>query len=110
MYQYEINEIFNVKSLISYSNNFSNVRGDFSNQNFDLNISSENRAAKVYLGADLPQHYLELGVEFNQIKLNPGTITPSNSKSIIESKILELDHGREWGFLRKIISKLVVLN
>jgi hypothetical protein len=98
MYQYEINEIFNVKSLISYSNNFSNVRGDFSNQNFDLNISSENRAAKVYLGADLPQHYLELGVEFNQIKLNPGTITPSNSKSIIESKILELDHGREWGF------------
>lgn len=98
MYQQEINDIFNVSSLISYSNNFSKVSGNFSNQQFTLDIGSENQAAKIFIGADLSQHYLEWGAELNQYVLNPGNLQPNNTESIINKKELELDYGREWGF------------
>ncbi|MGM0580476.1 MAG: TonB-dependent receptor [Bacteroidota bacterium] len=97
-YQYELNDIFNINSLVTYSNNFSNVLGSFSNRQFSLDIGSENRAAKVFMGADLPRHYLEWGAELNQYKLTPGHIKPTNEASIINEKELELDYGREWGF------------
>lgn len=98
MHQYEVNEIFNVTSLISYANNFSNVIGSFSNQDFLLEIGSESKAAKVYMGADLARHYFEWGAELNQYELNPGQLKPTNAESIINKKELELDYGREWGF------------
>jgi hypothetical protein len=97
-YQHEINEIFNLTSLATYSNNFSQVNGNFSNQKFILDIGSENRAAKIYLGADLPRHYIEWGAEFNEYQLNPGDLKPNGTESIITAKKLELDRGREWGF------------
>ncbi|SMG28779.1 TonB-dependent Receptor Plug Domain [Marivirga sericea] len=97
-YQYELNDIFNVSSLISYSDNFSNVEGRFSNQQFDLGIGSENHAAKVFFGVDLSPHYIEWGAEVNQYNLNPGQLQPAGSQSIINQKELEYDKGREWGF------------
>ncbi|WKV10658.1 TonB-dependent receptor [Marivirga harenae] len=97
-YQQEINEILNLTGLATYSNNFSRVNGDFSKQNFTLDIGSENRAAKVYLGADLSRHYIEWGAEFNEYQLNPGDLKPSGTESIITANKLELDRGREWGF------------
>ncbi|WP_375578849.1 TonB-dependent receptor [Marivirga tractuosa] len=97
-YQQEINEIFNLTSLATYSNNFSQVNGNFSNQEFVLDIGSENRAAKIYLGADLPSHYIEWGAEFNEYQLNPGDLRPNGQESIIIAKELELDRGREWVF------------
>lgn len=98
IHQYELNDVFNITSLISYSNNFSNVIGDFSNQDFLLEIGSESKAAKVYMGADLTGHYFEWGAELNQYKLNPGQLKPTNAESIINKRELELDYGREWGF------------
>jgi hypothetical protein len=97
-HQYEITDIFNITSLISYSNNYSNVQGDFSNQQFLLDIGSENKAAKIIIGADLDRHYIEWGVEMNQYILNPGHLEPTHIESIINEKELELDYGREWGF------------
>ena len=95
-HQYEFHKSLNMTSLLTYSNNFSNVFGHYGNQQFDLNIQSENLAAKVYFGAELDQHYIEWGAELNQYDLNPGHLRPSNETSIIENLKVENDYGREW--------------
>lgn len=97
-YLHEFNESINISTLLTYASNYSEVKGRFSNQQFDLTIDSENYTLKSYLGVGLASHYLEAGLEVNQYKLNPGDLSPSNDQSIINKLKVQNDIGREFAF------------
>lgn len=92
----ELSSSLNISSILSYSNNYSTVRGSYSNQQFDLDISNKSYTVKTYLGAEFERHYLEGGLEVNIFDLNPGRLHAAHEQSIINNIRLENDRGIEW--------------
>ncbi|GAA5024318.1 collagen-binding protein [Marivirga lumbricoides] len=104
-YHVELNGGMNFTGLATISDNFSSVLGDYSNQQFELNINNRNTSVKMFLGAELGQHYVEVGGEANIYELRPGNLKPTSEKSIVNEIKIENDLGREFGLFTEATFK-----
>lgn len=95
-YHVELGRKMNFTGMATLADNFSGVSGDYSNQQFLLNINNRNASAKMFLGAEFGKQYLEVGGEANLYELRPGQLKPTSENSIINEIKIEADFGREF--------------
>lgn len=95
-YHKELGRSMNFTGLATLSDNFSSVLGNYSNQQFELIINNRNASVKMFLGAELGAHYMEVGGEANVYDLQPGELYPTSDKSIVNELKIENDLGREY--------------